>query len=281
MIRKIDTAHWKTQELLVTPQLKRWRRKKWVELTNPERKKYPQRAKEIRKTVWGLQKRKALRRKRRKQNPMLQAQLLIRFLMPTVIAAYPMCHKHFQMQRKMEIFQRFFHCLHVQMFPLLIEKFWHRTTVIQPNLTSLPSSIPPSLTPLTYVGSKYSSFTPQRFNKNTSMLDLLGNSSFAEHLTSLHSPKLSLQASIPSSTVGSLLSHCLAIIGEPNHLQDKTSPSSVSKNVDLDIEIISQHSPCSNCKILCSLCESLKQNFLQVICFVRVAFCRIGQTPHP
>ncbi|CAH3142595.1 unnamed protein product [Porites evermanni] len=85
-----------------------------------------------------------------------------------------------------------------------------------------------------------SSFTPQRFNKNTSMLDLLGNSSFAEHLTSLHSPKLSLQASIPSSTVGSLLSHCLAIIGEPNHLQDKTSPSSVSKNVDLDIEIISK-----------------------------------------
>lgn len=127
---------------------------------------------------------------------MLQAQLLIRFLIPTVIAAYPMCHQH--LQRKMEIFPRFFHCLHVQMFPPLIEKFWHRR-LIQPNLTSLPSSIPPSLTPLTSVGLKYSSFTPQRFNsENTSMLDLLGNSSL---------------------------------------------------DVDLDIEIISQDSQCSNCKI--------------------------------
>ena len=136
-------------------------------------------------------------------------------------------------------------------------------TVIQPNLTSLPSSIPPSLTPLTSVGLKYSSFTPQRFNsENMSMLDLLGNSSFAENLTSLHSPKHSLQASIPSSTVGSFLSHSLAIIDEPNHLQDQTSQSSVSQDVDLDIKIISQDSPCSNCKILCSLCESLKQNCL-------------------
>ena len=45
----------------------------------PRKEKNPQRAKEIRKTVWGPRKRKALRRKRRKQNPMLQAQLLIRF----------------------------------------------------------------------------------------------------------------------------------------------------------------------------------------------------------
>ena len=91
------------------------------------------------------------------------------------------------------------------------------------------------------------------------MLDLLDNSSFAENLTPLHSPKHSLQASIPSSTVGSLLSHSLAIIDEPNHLQDQTSPSSVSQDVDLDIKIISQDSQCSNCKILCSLCESIKQ----------------------
>ncbi|CAH3151498.1 unnamed protein product [Porites lobata] len=77
-------------------------------------------------------------------------------------------------------------------------------------------------------------------SENMSMLDLLGNSSFAENLTSLHSPKHSLQASIPSSTVGSFLSHSLAIIDEPNHLQDQTSQSSVSQDVDLDIKIISK-----------------------------------------
>ena len=130
-------------------------------------------------------------------------------------------------------------------------KILAQKTVIQPNLTSLPSSIPPSLTTLTSVGLKYSSFTPQRFNtENTSMFDLLGNSSFVENLTSLHSPEHSLQTNTPPSTVGSLLSHSLAIIDDPNYLQDQTSQSSVSKDVDLDIEIISQDSQCSTCKIL-------------------------------
>lgn len=241
----------------------RRRRKKWVVLTNPERKKNPQRAKEIRKTVWGPRKRKALRRKRRNQNPMLQAQLLIRFFnansdccLPNVSSAFSDAEENGNISLLLPLSPR-------TNVPTAGWKILAQKTVIQPNLTSLPSSIPPSLTPLSSVGLKYSSFTPQRFNsENMSMLDLLGNSSFAENLTSLHSPKHSLQASIPSSTVGSFLSHSLAIIDEPNHLQDQTSQSSVSQDVDLDIKIISQDSPCSNCKILCCLCESLKQNCL-------------------
>ena len=190
----------------------------------PRKEKNPQRAKEIRKTVWGPRKRKALRRKRRKQNPMLQAQLLIRFFnansdccLPNVSSAFSDAEENWNISLLLPLSPR-------TNVPTAGWKILAQKTVIQPNLTSLPSSIPPSLTPLTSVGLKYSSFTPQRFNsENMSMLDLLGNSSFAENLTSLHSPKHSLQASIPSSTVGSFLSHSLAIIDEPNHLQDQTA----------------------------------------------------------
>lgn len=164
--RKNDTkdryAHWKTQELLVTSQLKRRRRKKWVVLTNPERKKNPQRAKEIRKTVWGPRKRKALRRKRRKQNPMLQVQLLIRFFnansdccLPNVSSAFSDAEENWNISLLLPLSPR-------TNVPTAGLKILAQKTVIQPNLTSLPSSIPPSLTPLTSVGLKYSSFTPQR-----------------------------------------------------------------------------------------------------------------------
>lgn len=125
---------------------------------------------------------------------------------------------------------------------------------IQANSTSQSPLSPLSLTPLTSVGLKYSSFTPQPFNSgDASMLNLLGNSSFAGNLTSLHSPEHSLQESTSPSTVGSLLSQSIAIINQPNHsVSEHTSPISNFQDADHDIEIVKsrQDSHCSNCRVL-------------------------------
>lgn len=128
---------------------------------------------------------------------------------------------------------------------------------VQANSTLQSSSSPPSITPLTSVGLKYSPFNPYPpSDGNMSMLDLLGNSSFDESSSSPDSPEHSLLHSSfdsPPSTVGSLLSQSFAILEEPNSLSDHTSPSSISDtSADQDIDVVEfcQAPQCPNCSLL-------------------------------
>ena len=129
---------------------------------------------------------------------------------------------------------------------------------VQANSASQSSSSPPSITPLTSVGSKYSPFNPSPLSDgNMSMLDLLGNSLFDESSSSPDSPEHSFFFSLffdsPPSTVGSLLSQSFAILDEPNSLSDHTSPSSISNtSADQDIDVVKfcQAPKCPNCNLL-------------------------------
>ena len=119
------------------------------------------------------------------------------------------------------------------------------------------SSSPPSITPLTSVGLKYSPFNPNPLSDgNMSMLDLLGNSSFDESLSSPDSPEHSpLNSSFdsPPSTVGSLLSQSFAILDEQNSLSHHISPSSMSDtSADQDVDVVEfcQATQCPNCSLL-------------------------------
>lgn len=130
---------------------------------------------------------------------------------------------------------------------------------VQANSASQSSSSPPSITPLTSVGLKYSPFNPNPLSDgNMSMLDLLGNSSFDESLSSPDSPEHSpLNSSFdsPPSTVGSLLSQSFAILDEQNSLSHHTSPSSMSdtsadQDQDVDVVEFCQAPQCPNCSLL-------------------------------